>query len=254
MSRESEFNTLKSPAKKFISWAGKHETEGSLTYYDKTIENKEDRNIRISNYKFAVLLPMHSVTGYNDNAGEGIFANDVQDITKDALKVRLQKSKSVLAEGTWKEIKPIVDPKGAKYAKVLYVMNSKGEIDKLEFKGSGVAAWSEFEKENKGVMTKHWIGVTSSEKLKKGSNEYFAPVFKLEAKLGEKGLKGAEMLYDEVKTYVAVSTNDSAVSPASIRGGKTEQELQNQAEQESYVEEHATAPSDNVDLEDDLPF
>lgn len=127
------------PCKLWLQWS----SDGSIwKAWNK--EAKQNDYYESGSLKFIVLDVLSTITGYNDKAQKGYYANEVRS-TKD--KFRLMCDGKLMAEGTWEELKPVYTD--AKFTASVYAM-AKGDtipeytLVNLKLSGASLGAWIEF--------------------------------------------------------------------------------------------------------------
>ena len=202
MSREIS-SASRSPVKKFVEYKGK---DGVFEYYDK--EQKERVRLQLP-LRFIVLNDKRiTVTGYNDASGSGIYANEVDHISK-PLKVKTFKG-GPIAEGPWEKIKDKVTSKGVggRFCKVVYGAlkvepteeNPDGfEYIAFKFDGASIGPW--FDLQGSANLLTHGVEICDEfVEGKKGNNKFKIPVFRA-VKLGEKHIAIADKMYEPLREY-----------------------------------------------------
>ncbi len=135
----------RNPAKKFIQWKG-GEDQGYFAYYDKSIEKKEDRNIKVDLTKGFFILDedLFSITGFINKNKTGIVSNEVRKI-EDELVVKGYPQGNgapvVLLKGPYTALKEAVkDSKDYNYTKCMYIL-FEGELCHLSISGATFSQW-----------------------------------------------------------------------------------------------------------------
>jgi len=167
---ERPTNETTNPTTKFLEWKSK---EKCFSFYNK--ENKENVLVKLP-LKVLFLEHYHTVKGWHDKSESGIYSNEVYSIGKEPLNVRAFKGGEV-AEGLYKEIKDSVHKAGGKYHRSIYVMDAEGNILNLSLRGTAVASYSEFYKDNHHLLDNQFIEVNEALDGKKGSIKYSFPKF-----------------------------------------------------------------------------
>ena len=160
------------PATKFLQWKS---NDKCFAYYDK---NKGENVLINLPFKFQFLEHFHTVKGWNDASGSGIYSNEVKFISKEELKVKSFKGGDI-AEGLYSEIRGKIRDAGGKYFRSVYVINEEGEIINLQFKGAVVSAYSDFMNEHENKVEGNWITINKAEDKKKGATKYSVPIFEV---------------------------------------------------------------------------
>ena len=203
------------PAKKWFKWSG---GEGKLSYYDKELKE----NVEVATpFMFLVLDSFSTVKGYDESRKEVIYTNEVKDITKQQLVVKV--GNEVVVSGLYKDIKPNI-PKGGGYAQSVYIAY-KDESGKLVI-GNILMAGSSFgggihkpaDKNMKDVEVGGWLdfckihGVNIEKKAvvlegkdermcTNGNVKFYAPKFSLKD-ISEETDKEAIALTQDLKEYM----------------------------------------------------
>ena len=94
-----------------------------------------------------------------------------ENVEVEPLKVSSYKG-GVIAEGFYSGIKNQVKDAGGDYHRSVYVVDDKGDIINLKFKGAVVAAYSDFMGDHENKLEGAWVTVVSAEDKKKGSVKY----------------------------------------------------------------------------------
>jgi hypothetical protein len=181
----------------WIEW--NNETK-SFCYYDK---DKKEKVPLPKGFKFLWIKENHKVGGFNNDKECGIRSNEIQDLSKEELKVMFNdKNTSVIAKGLYSEIKETVNDAGGKYMKCVYVMTEKKNLVCLQISGAVLQSFVEFS----GTLTKEdklgrWINVVGSEDRKKGSVKYSIPVFKAGDFLVSDMFGHADLKYNELMDH-----------------------------------------------------
>lgn len=194
--RKNAFNSESSnPAKVFLEWKS---NDKCFAYYDK--DKKENVKIPLP-FTFVVLEEMHTVKGWNDASGSGIFSNEVKFISKEELTVKAFKGGEI-AKGLYSEIKPKINNAGGVYHKSLYVMSTDGELMNVSFKGAAVKEWGEFTQKTRTRLTDEWVTVAEAKEGKKGSVTFNTPVFKFDGSLDDAHGQLADSNFDILEAYL----------------------------------------------------
>lgn len=191
----------RSPVRKFVEYRG---GEGRFEYYDKELKKRVPLELPL---RFVVLDDTRlTVTGFNDTAGTGIYANEVGHISA-PLSVKTFKGDAI-AEGPWKKISDRVEAKGGKFCKVVYGAmkvdpseeNPSGfEYVAFKFAGSSLGPWFDFQKS--ADLTSGGVEILDEfEEGKKGTTKFKIPVFK-SIKLSKETLDIADRMSDPLQDY-----------------------------------------------------
>jgi hypothetical protein len=204
------------PSNKWFKWSG---STGTLSYYDK--EKKE--NVEVATpFTFLLLETYTTIKGFDEAANEGIFANEVKDVTKQVLKVKC--GKETIAQGLYKDIKDAVIARGGGYAQSAYVAykdeDGKLAIGNITFSGSSfgggthkpadknmkdveVGAWLSFTKSHAADIYKKAIVIEGKDDrvCTQGAVKFYVPKFKLIDVSAETDKEAIE-LTNELKAYM----------------------------------------------------
>lgn len=190
MARENPNETLVNPAKIFAKWTG----EGKFIYYDK----ETSTNIILpDDFTFIVLAEYITIKGWDENAGSGIYSNEIKDLQKETLNIRSFKGGELLVNVYYKDAKEKIMALGGWFCSSVYIAyknsNNELEIGNISFERSSLGAWFDFKKENKAGIYTHAIQLDGKISAKKGSTNYFIPVFKLVKISGSTEEKAGEL-------------------------------------------------------------
>jgi hypothetical protein len=276
MSSRSNFTELENPCTKWFQWSG---SEGTLSYYDK--EKKENIPVTLP-FKYMWLTSLHTVKGFVEGKG-GVYANEVVDLSKQSLNVRINKES--IALGLWKDIKDTVtsSANGGKYAQSTYIAykDESGElkIGNIMFMGSSFAggthiidkktkieleAWMMFLKKNRLAISKGAVEISLEEReCTKGATKYRIPKFKiiaLDPKTNESAMTLDRQLQEYITAYLSKTQSEI---PQHTEVSKEEQ-THNDTIARNRAAVDAMAPLDNgedfgpfdkkEEEVDDLPF
>lgn len=182
------------PATKFLQWKS---NDKCFAYYDK---NKGENVLINLPFKFQFLEHFHTVKGWNDASGSGIYSNEVKFISKEELKVKSFKGGNI-AEGLYSEIRGKIRDAGGKYFRSVYVINEEGEIINLQFKGAVVSAYSDFMNEHENKVEGNWITINKAEDKKKGATKYSVPIFEVGKSFTKDEMSLADEKYKDIVNY-----------------------------------------------------
>ncbi len=190
---------VKNPATKFLQWRGGIDGGGRVTYYDKQAE--ETKSVELP-FGFTVLDELNTVTGYSEKDRSGFYGNEVRNMATDELTVRTKAG--IVTRGLYGNISDEIKSKGAKYAKSVYIAfkDETGEltIGNIKISGAALTAWIDFNKQYD--INKCAVSITDKpKKAKKGSNEYFVPVFEAQ-EISEESRKQVIQLDLELQAYL----------------------------------------------------
>jgi len=159
------------PAVKFLEWKSK---DKQFAYYDKELKQNVPIELPL---KFQFLEEFHCIKGWHDASESSITSNEVKLISTEPLTVRSFKG-GPIANGLYKEIKPIILGAGGSYFRSIYALLD-GEIVNITLKGAAVAAYSEFMKDNSNKLESLFMEITGAKDQKKGSIKYSTPIFEV---------------------------------------------------------------------------
>ena len=204
------------PSKRWFKWAG---STGTISYYDK--EAKENVEVGFP-FTFLLLDVFSTIKGFNEGAREGIYSNEVKDLSKDILTVK--SGKEVIARGLYKDIKDTVVSKGGGYAQSCYIaFKEEGELVVGNFMMAGssfgggvhkpadknmkdieIGGWMAFCKANKNELyTKAIVLENKDDRIcVNGATKFYAPKFRLKDIDPETDKKAIE-LTQVLKAYMA---------------------------------------------------
>ena len=170
----------KNLATHYIKWNGNN---GNFSFYDN--ENKVDV-ILPDDFTFIVLDELHCIAGFSDEHQCGIYSNEIRNIKNDILTAKYFKGFQVIEEGLYKNIRDKVTSKsvGGKYCKSVYVAFKLSKdkdliIGNIKLTGSGLGGYFEFLEIVGSSLYTGAVKLNGSKSEKKGSNNYFVPIFKL---------------------------------------------------------------------------
>lgn len=195
ISHTNEAPKSANPTSKYLEWKS---NDKSFSYYDKAA----GKNVKVElPLKFLFLQNYHTVKGWNDSSESGIYSNEVFFIGSEPMTVRSFKG-GVIAEGLYKDIKPVIINAGGKYNRSIYVMLEDGTVANISLKGSAVRQWSDFMESNKGSVENQFIEVLTSNDEKKGSIKYSTPNFTMGSDLTKTQSLKADNVTAELKAYL----------------------------------------------------
>ena len=207
MARQNRMQTANSnPAERFLEWKS---NEKKFAYWDKDGGDEGEGALVLVDLplKILAIASYKSVTGFNSkykgggSKGTAIRSNEVKDL-KDTIKVYyMDPDKTVIAEGSWNNIKDEVDGKGGKYTLSVYAMNPEGELINLKLSGAAVGSWFDFCKNKTDLFFDHWVEVKECKQGKQGSVTYNYPVFSWGEKIDRKAEKLAEIADEKIQGY-----------------------------------------------------
>ena len=183
------------PASKFLEWKSDNQ---EFAYYDKTAKQQVAVNLPIT---FLVLEEYHTVKGWSDKDQTGIYSNEVLNASEE-IEVKTFKGR-VIAKGSYKDIKSVVNAAGGKYHKSIYAVTSEGELVNLTFKGASVSKWSDFTAKGAFKRLKdEWVTIADAEQMQKGKIKYAVPNFAFNKSLSDADVKMIMPLAEEFSEYM----------------------------------------------------
>ena len=202
MSRSNKSETAVNPAVKFIEW---NSEKGCFKYYDKATKKNIDIPLPT---KFYVLDILKTIKGFSDSTQNGIWSNEVKNLSKQAFKV-VTKSKDgkfkTLSEGIYSATKDKIKSEGGKFTMSVYaaMVNDQDEYEIVNFqlKGAALSGWVTFENENRNSVLTDEVICDDFSKEKKGATKYTVPVFRTE-KATEEGNDAAIELDIQLQEYL----------------------------------------------------
>ena len=196
MSRKDEFvSSNPNPAQKWLEWKSDSK---QLGYYDKaTSENK----LVPLPFSFLVLKEMHTVTGWHDNSGSGIYSNEVKFISQEEVDVKSYKG-GAIKKGIYKEIKSDIQAAGGHYTKSIYAMTKQGTLINIRLKGSATQAWGDFSDKCRNRLTDEWVTLTGAEDRIKGKVSFSVPVFAFAGAISKEDEEKADAGYKEIDDFL----------------------------------------------------
>ena len=233
--RREQFGVqIPSPVVRYYTWGSEKK---SFKYYDKV----EGTDKLVFPFKIVFLTSRATVRGWNDETESSVYANLVKNSGKEVLTVKSTKpnksGNTLLASGIYRDIKGNLG--GGHFEKVVFGYEENVGIVQLNIKGSGLSAFSNFEKENKNLFD-NYLTVTTFEEAKKGANKYTVPIFKLGEKVSEEVNGQADLAYKELDAYFIAKSKVST------------------SERDEYEADHETGEQEIhpllVESGDDLPF
>lgn len=196
ISHQQESNKSSNPTTKYLEWKS---NDKSFSYYDKS----KGENVKVElPFKFVFLQHYHTVKGWSDASGSGIYSNEVYFIGSEPMAVKSFKG-GVIAEGLYKDIKPSITNAGGKYHRSVYVMLDDGSLANISFKGAVVREWSIFMENNANNCDVNWVEVNTAVEQKKGSVKYTTPDFTLGASITKADSVKADKVAGEFQEYIS---------------------------------------------------
>lgn len=196
ISHQQESNKSSNPTTKYLEWKS---NDKSFSFYDKS----KGENVKVElPFKFVFLQHYHTVKGWSDASGSGIYSNEVYFIGSEPMSVKSFKG-GVIAEGLYKDIKPSITNAGGKYHRSVYVMLEDGSLANISFKGAVVREWSIFMENNANSCDVKWVEVNTATEQKKGSVKYTTPDFTLGASISKADSVKADKVAGEFQEYIS---------------------------------------------------
>lgn len=209
--------TLTNPSKHFMSWSG---SKGELSWFSK--DKQAEIPVKLP-FTFMVLDELSTITGYSKPDKSGFWSNEVKNITRDELTVRLKSG--IRYAGLYKNEQGIVQmPKGARYTKSVYIAHLGGDgeyiLGNLKLTGSALTAWIEF---NKNIKVENGTVVLKEAKTVEGElGEYHVPVFEYRSSEPEED-EAAMRLDKELQIYLVQYLASSATPDAEDKSWPSDQ-------------------------------
>lgn len=198
MSRSNNTDLI-NPAQRFFSWSG---SNGTVEYFDKSLGEKGENVAVELPFKFLILDKVSQVTGgIDDNDGYiGFWSNAIRNTKTQQLVVRSKRGIEV--QGYYDHIK---GHPGVKFMTGLYIAYKDEEgllqIGYLKIKGAALNAWIEFTRAHRNIYDGAF-SITDKVKKKKGSNNYFEPVFTFHSDVSEATDNIAKDLDRQLQEYL----------------------------------------------------
>ena len=237
MARADEFRAS-NPTERYYDWRS---DQNAFCWYDK---DNDERIPEATGFKFLILRESIRVTGVDEQTKQQILSNEVRSVGNEQLKVRL-KDGTVLAQGFWNQIKPVVNQFGGSFTKIIFAMDEHGSLICLRLRGKGLLSWGETVGKNQKRQKDEWI-VNDGYKEDTYNNEpYSFPTFTFGGSLSEHMNERAEEQYEALKYYfdqLQIAPAAEPVAPAAKQS------------QVSMPKEPDTIPFAATDESDDLPF
>lgn len=199
MSRSIDISRTPNPAKKFLQWdSDTHQ----FKYWDKELPNAKDSTKKGANvfiplpFQFLVLDTLHTMSGFSDQDSAGYYANEVRDIKKERISLKM-KGKEVI-NGLYEDIKGKAN--GSRYAQSVYIAffekdangNKNLVMGNIKMEGASLGAWIEFCKDRK--VTEGAIKVANFKFVEKNKKvNWNEPVFEAIVVKPETDAKAMEM-------------------------------------------------------------
>lgn len=196
MSRHEEsIGRMPNPSQYFLEWDSE---KNCFCYYSK--EEQERKPFPLP-FKFLALKFMNTITGFNEDTKQGIYANEVSDTRIEHFRVSYRDGSS-LASGLYSDIKDEVNHFGGRFTRSIYAITPKGKIANIRIKGGQMLNFGVIEKFG-NRWRDEWIEVKSYEtKINPHSErEYTIPVFSFGGGLQQSDAVKADKAYELIKAY-----------------------------------------------------
>lgn len=184
-------------------------------YWDKTANDGEGMDIELEMpFKFVWLETAHSISGFNQNKSQGVYSNEVLDLNKSELIVKV--GQDIEATGLYNKkntaFKEQVKGIGGKYCAAVYagLVNSYGEMEIVRFlcTGSSRDSWMTLSQDRNSLKNKMIVCIGAQEESIKTGGTYEKPVFKfVDAQEGD--LQTADELAEKVTKYFDYYLNNN---------------------------------------------
>jgi hypothetical protein len=230
-------SSLTNPCQKWFKWKG---NSGTLTYYDK--ERKEDIEVLMP-FTFIYLDQLHTIKGFSEADGEGIYANEIKEIKTSPISVRVGKRE--VFKGLYSEIKERSVSLGGKYCQSVYIAykDETGNLvlGNISFMGSSLSGgehkigkgkeakieniqgWLEFSKGKTKDLESKAVVITKEDRVcTKGATAFYAPKFKL-VEVGAETNEKATELDRQLQEYLAQYLMAKPQAEAPVEPTKFEQ-------------------------------
>lgn len=251
MSRSNPNERAINPAAIFLQWNS--ETK-NFKYWDKKLENPEkpdkkgmDVHVPLP-FQFLVLDTLHTITGFSDDHGSGIYSNEVKNLKKETINIKIKGKTQAL--GLYDDVKNAVN--GAKYAQSVYIGYFEGKelkIGNIKLSGASIGSWIEHCKTHKAEEGA--VKVSTTTPGKKGNVTYNSPVFEVTAVSPATEAKAVDLdiiLQEYLKVYLD-ATNTPTEEIAEVVA-----EVLPPATPEPTVDNFAAEPDAKLEIpDDDLP-
>lgn len=202
-------STGSNPAKKFLEWKSDAK---AFAYYDK--DKGENVEVPLP-FKFLFLEHYHTVKGWHDATGKGIYSNEVFAIGSEPITVKTFGGLEI-ASGLYKDIKPKIAQAGGRYCRSVYVMLEDGSIANITLKGAAqgglkkensatkqdVDGYSEFYKKHQHLLDNQWITVNQAIDAKKGATKYSIPLFEVGEVIDRATDEAANVAANTLQDYI----------------------------------------------------
>jgi hypothetical protein len=193
--RKDEFSKkVINPAKRFLSWKSE---KNAFIFWDKNEKKEVDVKLPI---KFVVLKMFNTVKGYSPKYNAEIWANEVENLRTDELRVGYFENGKIkeLFKGKWNDIKDKVAGIGGKFSKSVYALDENGDIINLQLFGSGLNNFFDL---STSQMYNLFVTAKKSEQKKNGGIKYNSPVWEFGEQIDDKTQDLANKKWQEVVDY-----------------------------------------------------
>ena len=256
MSRSNPTENNPNPSTRWFEWDGE---AGAIRYYDKT----EKKNVQVgSDFTFILLDRLSTVKGWHEDSSSSIYSNEVKDTRAETLVVKAFKSKRILAEGFYAQIKDRVKAEGGCFALNCYIAFRNDEkelvLGSLTFKGGSLGEWMDFEKANRSDVWKKAVRIKGYTEGKKGKIVFRTPIFHI-AEISEKTDAEAksldQQLQDFLKGYFKRTRTEQVDQTIAEREPEREQHQENEPAEVRRGNRPPADPDENDEpSESDIPF
>lgn len=250
-------DSLQNPSTRFFSWHGE---EGRFRYYDK--ETKKNVDVEVDAKHPFIFLPLDilsTVKGYSESDKSGFVSNEVRDMTKEIMTVKVyaDKKATVKASGLWSDIKDKIKAAGGKFSVSVYgAMKLDGknlEIVNIQMYGAALTAWIEFAKNNK--VFESAVAIRGAEKKNKGKIVWYVPVLeplKVSAKSDDEAGELQKVLKEYHTAYFAKNASKGVEAEDESSASKKPAQQSKSSKKEEEVEE--SVDDITFDGEEEPPF
>jgi hypothetical protein len=201
-------------------------------YWDKTANDGDGADIEVEMpFKFVWLETAHSISGFNQNKSQGVYSNEVLDLNKSELVVKV--GQDIEATGFYNKkntaFKEQVKGIGGKYCAAVYagLVNTDGEIEIVRFlcTGSSRDSWMTLSQDRNSLKNKMIVCIGAQEESIKTGGTYEKPVFKF-VDAQEEQLQIADELAEKVSKYFDyyLNNNQSKTIEANVENAPIEEE------------------------------
>lgn len=227
---------MPNPSQYYLEW---NSEKNSFCYYTK--ETDEQTAFPLP-FQFLPLKFMTTISGYDKDRKQGIYANEVFDTRLEHFRVKYRDG-SHLVNGLYADIKDELQAVGGRYVRSIYAMTQKGKLVNIKLRGEQMI--------NFGVIEKHgnrwkdeWIQVATTESKVYNEKPYTVPVFSFSGSLTQQEAKKADEAYRLVSDYFASMPT----------GFQTDSRPANRQQAAPAAVTQSAAVPAHSSMDDDLPF